>query len=463
MKTFLAAVVVCCSLVAWAVAGDRVEKSAPDQAAAERPAGFSGRGYELLTTKAFMPPDFDQETFDNLWQSWEEPQRSQAESATVDERRAMAFARYGLTSAPGDPPGKPQQYVIDAAGNWTMNCLACHQGKVAGQVVPGMPNTQFALQSLADDVRTTKMRLKKRLVRMDLSSAVFPLGTSHGTTNAVMFGVALMAYRDPQLNVVAGLPSRMVHHDHDAPAWWNFRRKSRLYADGFAEKGHRPLMQFMLTPENGPDKFQEWEADFQDVYAWLSSLEAPKYPFAVDKALAAQGEAVFKRNCADCHGSYGDDASYPNKIVSIEEVGTDPVRLSSLTKHHRAGYEASWFSHFGEHKVVADPGGYVAPPLNGIWASAPYFHNGSVPSLWHVLHPAERPAVWTRTPDGYDQQKVGVEATAHERVPADIKSGHERRRYFDTAGFGKSAAGHDFPDALDEGEKRAVLEYLKTL
>ena len=245
----------------------------------------------------------------------------------MDERRAMAFARYGLTSAPGDPPGKPQQYVIDAAGNWTMNCLACHQGKVAGQVVPGMPNTQFALQSLADDVRTTKMRLKKRLVRMDLSSAVFPLGTTHGTTNAVMFGVALMAYRDPQLNVVAGLPSRMVHHDHDAPAWWNFQRKSRLYADGFAEKGHRPLMQFMLTPENGPEKFQEWEADFQDVYAWLSSLEAPKYPFAVDKALAAQGEAVFKRNCADCHGSYGDDASYPNKIVSIEEVGTDPVRL----------------------------------------------------------------------------------------------------------------------------------------
>ena len=56
-----------------------------------------------------------------------------------------------------------------------------------------------------------------------------------------------------------------------------------------------------------------------------------------------------------------------------------------------------------------------------------------------------------------------MEATAHERVPAEMKSGHERRRYFDTAGFGKSAAGHDFPDALDEGEKRAVLEYLKTL
>ena len=112
MKTFLATVVVCCSTLALAMAGDLDTKSATT-----RPAGFSGRGYELLTTKAFMPPDFDQETFDNLWQSWEEPQRSKAEQATVDERRAMAFARYGLTSAPGDPPGKPQQYVVDAEGN----------------------------------------------------------------------------------------------------------------------------------------------------------------------------------------------------------------------------------------------------------------------------------------------------------------------------------------------------------
>jgi cytochrome c peroxidase len=113
--------------------------------------------------------------------------------------------------------------------------------------------------------------------------------------------------------------------------------------------------------------------------------------------------------------------------------------------------------------VVADPGGYVAPPLDGIWATAPYFHNGSVPTLWHVLHSTERPKVWSRSEDGYDQVKVGLEVTTFEHLPAEAKTAAERRRYFNTQQFGKSAAGHTFPDALSEKEKTAVLEYLKTL
>src|SRR5262245_34821894 len=78
------------------------------------------RGYELLTTKAYLPPDFDQATFDEVWKTWEEPLRSQAEQATPEERRSLAYSRYGLTAAPGDASGKPQQYVVDAQGNWTM-------------------------------------------------------------------------------------------------------------------------------------------------------------------------------------------------------------------------------------------------------------------------------------------------------------------------------------------------------
>ncbi len=48
-------------------------------------------------------------------------------------------------------------------------------------------------------------------------------------------------------------------------------------------------MQFMLIPENGPDKFHEWESDFREVYAWLESLSPPKYPFAIDRELAVAG------------------------------------------------------------------------------------------------------------------------------------------------------------------------------
>jgi mono/diheme cytochrome c family protein len=275
--------------------------------------------------------------------------------------------------------------------------------------------------------------------------------------------VVLMANRDAELNVTPKLPPRMVHHDHDAPAWWNFKKKDHLYSDGFAAKGHRPLMQFMLIPENGPDKFHEWEADFGEVYRWLESLAPPAYPFGIDRALAARGQALFNNNCADCHGRYGREASYPNKIVPIAEVDTDPVRLQAITPQHRAGYNASWFGHFGADDVITDPGGYVAPPLDGIWASAPYLHNGSVPTLWHVLHPDARPKIWQRSEDGYDSQRVGLEVTTFEQVPNTVATPHELRTYFDTSKFGKSAGGHTFPDVLDEDEKRAVLEYLKTL
>src|SRR4029077_6025753 len=102
--------------------------AAPAAATAETPAEH---GYRLLLTKPYLPPDFDQETFDELWKTWEEPLRSQAETATPDERRKLAFSRYGLHTDTGDASGKPQQYVVDRQGNWTMSCLACHQGKVA--------------------------------------------------------------------------------------------------------------------------------------------------------------------------------------------------------------------------------------------------------------------------------------------------------------------------------------------
>jgi hypothetical protein len=105
----------------------------------------------------------------------------------------------------------------------------------------------------------------------------------------------------------------------------------------------------------------------------------------------------------------------------------------------------------------------VAPPLDGVWATAPYFHNGSVPTLWHVLHPAERPTVWRRTPTGYDDSRVGLEVEELTELPPGRLRSSDRRTFFDTRKPGKSAAGHDFPDVLTEAEKAAVLEYLKTL
>jgi mono/diheme cytochrome c family protein len=435
------------------------------------PAADAARGREHLLTRAYLPPDLDQEVFDALWTTWEEPLRARAEQATVAERRSMAMDRYGLTPHPDDP-SRSLQYVVAADGSWTMSCLACHQGQVAGRAIPGLPNSNYALETLTEEVRQVKVRQRKAFGHMDLGSLLLPLGTTNGTTNAVIFGVALMRHRDADLAIVQRPPRfDLVHHDMDAPAWWHYRRRRSLYADGFAAKGHRMLMQFLLVKENGPERFRAWEDEFRDIEAWIAALEPPRWPGTVDAALAERGRLTFGRHCAACHGTYGPGGSYPERVVPIAEVGTDRIRLDSLTRRERSDLNSSWFGHHGADAGRADVDlaareagtGYVAPPLDGVWATAPYFHNGSVPTLWHVLHPDERPVVWRRTPTGYDEARVGLEVESLAALPEGRLPPAARRGYFDTRRPGKSAAGHDFPAALDEAEKAAVLEYLKTL
>lgn len=434
------------------------------------------RGYRFLLDHPVLTSDFSQTTFDEVWQSWPSELRTQAEMKSLEERCQMAMHRYGLTTRPSDTnetryavaedAGKPLQYVVGVDGRWTMNCFSCHGGSVYGAPTPGAPNNRFALQTMTEELRSTKFKIGEPFSRMDLGALVIPLGTTHGTTNAVVFGMGLMSSRDTDLNVISSPPRNFTHHDMDAPPWWHFHKRPNLYIDGFAEKGHRGLMQFTLIPENGPEFFRENEEHFRDVYAYLSSLRAPKYPQQIDTQIAEQGRAVFNQSCADCHGNYGKNEAYPNRRIPIDEIGTDPVRLTALTVAGRRKYADSWFAHAGDPKeqtTITQPDGYVAPPLDGIWASAPYFHNGSVPTLWHVLHPGERPTVWHRTSEELDSARVGLTIEIAEKIPVLEPDVAVRRSFFDTRRFGKGNGGHDYPDELTEREKTSVLEYLKTL
>ena len=195
-----------------------------------------------------------------------------------------------------------------------------------------------------------------------------------------------------------------------------------------------------------------------------SRSTAPRWPFAVDRDLAAKGRVAFEATCARCHGTYGPEGRWPEVTVPIDEIGTDRLRFEAIRPEERAIFADSWFTGHDPTGVVVHTKGYVAPPLDGIWASAPYLHNGSVPTLWHVLHPAARPKAWRRrSAEGYDRARVGLEVEEREARPTDLSDAWERRAWFDTGARGKGAAGHGFPDALTETEKVAVLEYLKTL
>lgn len=423
------------------------------------------RGWNLLRTKPYLPPDFSQAVIEDIWQVWPGPERDRARKATPAERRKMIFSRYGLMEPPDSTgTGPALGYLDDGAGNWVMNCLACHGGKVAGQVIPGLPNSHFALHSLVEDVRLTKLRRFERPAHLDLASLKMPLGTTHGTTNAVIFGVLLGQRRDLDMHII---PQREfpppAHHDVDAPPFWNVKKKRSLYADGFAPKNHRVLMQFVLLPSTDAETLSRWEDDYRAILAWIESVEAPEWPFEIHSELADAGRTVFAEHCARCHGTYGSDGEYEQTTIPIDEVETDPVRLQALTREHRSWIADGWMSRHGKDPTDVAPVGYVAPPLDGIWASAPYFHNGSVPTLWHVLHPDQRPKVWKRSEDGYDRMRLGLEFEAFDSLPKSADTPYRKRQHFDTNAFGKSAAGHRFPDRLTEPQKRAVLEYLKTL
>lgn len=221
----------------------------------------------------------------------------------------------------------------------------------------------------------------------------------------------------------------------------------------------------------------------QRIEDWLMTKEPPKYPFPINEQLRAQGEPIYGKYCASCHGRNGRDFSgeYVGKVTHIEHVKTDRHRLDSFTSDLAStlstiytGYP--WrFRHF--HKTF----GYANSPLDGLWLRAPYLHNGSVPTLRDLLNPAaERPQVFYRGYDVFDQEKVGfvsdvAKFTAEGRIIAEPNDPHQYFR-LDTQekpggstprerNEGNSNVGHEgdeYGTTLSDAEKDALVEYLKT-
>jgi len=149
----------------------------------------------------------------------------------------------------------------------------------------------------------------------------------------------------------------------------------------------------------------------------------------------------------------------------LEEVGTDPIMAERA--YDDSDRFIRWFnsSYYGR-RAEARPGlGYVAPPLDGVWATAPYLHNGSVPTLAAMLETSARPVYWrfaAARPD-YDQIALGWDYEALAEGREQFASLDEQKWVYDTTRPGFGNQGHDFGDILSQEERRALLEYLKTL
>ena len=130
----------------------------------------------------------------------------------------------------------------------------------------------------------------------------------------------------------------------DVPAWWLLKKKKTMYYTGSTDaRSVRSLMQFMISPLTLPSTFDREEATFADIQAYILSLQPPKYPFPVNRTLAHKGEGLFVKTCARCHGTYGEKWTYPNKIVPLDVIGTDPNRYDGISEAFAAYYNKSWF------------------------------------------------------------------------------------------------------------------------
>ncbi|MGE0537449.1 MAG: cytochrome c [Pirellulales bacterium] len=427
----------------------------------------AAKGLEILMNEPMAARIMKVDDIDRLWTIWEAEEKAKAEAADIVERRRLTFERYGWATRPGEDYTKlPLDYTDDGQGNLVTNCFSCHGGKVAGVTIPGAGNTHLDLTTLSTDLarlRAADAGRDPAKVKDALAPFQTPLNFHRGVTNAVIFAPVFAGLRDAKLGrQFTEHPELLLHHDMNPPAWWNFKKKTRIYADAFAPKTPRQLMPFAMSPLFSDEKFRSFEPNFVHIYQYIEELPAPKYPYVIDEALAKRGQALFEKTCTECHGTYGPEGEFPNRVVPIEVVGTDDRRFRAIYKERREAANKGWLQYYGEHPVDVESEGYLAQPLDGIWASAPYFHNAAVPTLWHVMNPSKRPKVWRRSEDGYDQQKVGLEVEVLDAVPENLSS-RERRRYYDTTHVGNSAAGHTFPDELSDEEKLAVIEYLKTL
>lgn len=364
----------------------------------------------------------------------------------------------------------------------TTNCLSCHAAVIDGRLVMGVGNALLdltrdallAVESFGELVHGGRetaewRRWADRVGALADALRMETVGVSPGLGPFR----ASMAHRDPQTLAWSDLalipPPSQPPLPVGIPPWWNLRKKNALYSNGEGRGDQvRLLMLASITCTDSVEEARAMESWFVDIRAYLATLEPPGYPDPVDRPLVNLGARLFRAHCQACHGTYGPTWRYPNRVIALGEVGTDPELA-------RAAYFDSdrfldWLrrSFYGELSQSAPALGYLAPPLDGVWATAPYLHNDSVPTLADLLDGSVRPAYWAleRDEDGtaiYDPGGVGWRYRRLSAGKSSAMSWGARNRIYDTTQRGYGNWGHRFGDGLEVGERRALIEYLKTL
>jgi hypothetical protein len=183
------------------------------------------------------------------------------------------------------------------------------------------------------------------------------------------------------------LPKEQLTGASDFPSLWNQRPRDgmQLHWDGNNNSVDERNLSAALGAGVTPVTVDH--PRLERVRNWIWTLPPPKYPYEIDPVLAAKGRDLYSDHCGSCHDF---DGSEVGRVEPIGEINTDPRRLNSYTYTFAANQYTLYpdskyrFVHFRKTN------GYANQPLDGIWARAPYLHNGSVPTLRDLLEPPEK-------------------------------------------------------------------------
>lgn len=423
--------------------------------------------------------------------------------------------------------------VIQRYGSegFTFSCAACHSGNLFGKTVLGMTNRfpraneffvkmidlspkikplvgSWLLNQATHMTPEESKMLSETLTNLDRVNVKKPillgLDTSLAQVSLSLNRRLPDAWATPDLaqQKHPQIDPFLDHHPADSkPAvWWNLKYKNRWLSDGSVVSGN-PIITNLLWNEigRGTDlkKLNTWlqnnQIKIDEITAAVFSIEAPRITdffteFELDTTLnhLKKGEALFNTHCARCHGQYekawnqsgSESLSFSELIQTTQvkyfsqtpviDVGTDSNRylgMKSLENLNRLQISKNYGV-----KVTAQKG-YVPPPLVGIWARWPYFHNNSAPSLCAVLTASSlRPSTYYAGAADDKNRDFDVDCNGYPIADKTPTAWKQDILLFNTAKEGLHNTGHDEGIFLKNGheilslqDKKDLIHFLQTL
>jgi len=436
---------------------------------------------------------------------------------------------------PAIPLGQ-SKFERDGAVLVNINCFGCHAGVVNGRVVAGLGNNNVMqrpprsssapppnMLQLAKALKTDaeKKAMASIMRNRDGVSPVVPeitnRGDNYGPFAVWAFGAQLadpaktgLLTSNEKTELVALIENTMSPPVDPMP-WWLMKYKVRdyWYGDGGITDAAHFSVNFSGAHEGINEDHAAHVASTAKALAFARETQSPEFPGTLDAALVQQGADLFHgrkapadpvafKACFECHGTYTKKSSNPDYSKpgswsvaykgseELKKVRTDGTYNEVVQKYRPIAEHITktkeYYASLGTPELAPIDDslvgkGYVPPPLVGVWATAPYFHNGSVPTIAVVLNSKERPEIWKRnqSPHAYDLEHVGMDYTTLTRAEYDASAEKAAATYYksktaldqmfiyDTKGYGRGNMGHTFGDSLTPGERAAIIEFLKSL